>query len=550
MPQRSSVLAPLLRFCDKGTAPQSSTQTKPDSVHPMPSNDNATDTRDSPEIISMLREPAAAEKVLLGLLALMIPRLCRSMMTACLHFAMWLREHGESSLASRERDEARARVAELEEKVRNVEEIMKHQVQEYKSKLNGLQNDVDQQRQKAAFCERKWKQQLALHQEKSTRLEEVLRQLVEANSNLAKDTQSLDVARTHIEKLTGALTRTRKLYKQAEVEVKKVQQDCEMDRILGEIEKEERVKKRIALTTELELVEDFQNQNQKEGGIMPTLELNKDVSKQVNEAKNVDGEVEAQHPSTFWTRCHCCNGSCKSASPLPGMFSGLCSHRRRRTSLPRFCDIRTALTSGHAKPKSVHRMRSNGSNDVNQPERNATAIGASAKVFADAVLALPAFANVGSASGHSRIPRRRFEIDGSSLGAYISQSNQVIPLQNQVKYQESYTLQLDKKIENLQTMVSKLKEENTQQTGELDTAKVELEKQQADLEMLEFDKLLMQMVEKLCGNVELIHQIDLVMGEPNQMQLREILQKVEKLCEDLRSVASAGVVEDSAAPAD
>ncbi|XP_020425320.1 uncharacterized protein LOC109950561 isoform X2 [Prunus persica] len=195
-------------------------------------------------------------------------------------------------------------------------------------------------------------------------------------------------------------------------------------------------------------------------------------------------------------------------------------------------------------------MRSNGSNDVNQPERNATAIGSSAKVFTDAVLALPAFANVGSESGHSRIPWRRFEIDGSSLGAYISQSNQVIPLQSQVKDQESYTLQLDKRIENLQTMVSKLKEENTQQTGELDTAKVELEKQQADLEMLEFDKLLMQMVEKLCGNVELSHQIELVMGEPNQMQLREILQKVEKLCEDLRSVASAGVVEDSAAPTD
>ncbi|XP_016650664.1 PREDICTED: uncharacterized protein LOC103334275 [Prunus mume] len=220
-----------------------------------------------------------------------------------------------------------------------------------------------------------------------------------------------------------------------------------------------------------------------------------------------------------------------------------------RTSLPRFCDIRTALTSSHAKPKSVHRMRSNGSNDVNQPERNATAIGASAKVFTDAVLALPAFENVGSESGHSRIQRRRFEIDGSSLGAYISQSNQVIPLQSQVKDQESYTLQLDNKIENLQTMVSKL-EENTQQTGELDTAKVELEKQQADLEMLEFHKLLLQMVEKLCGNVELMHQVDLVMGEPNQMQLREILQKVEKLREDLSSFASAGVVEDSAAPTD
>ncbi|KAL6271164.1 hypothetical protein ACE6H2_028075 [Prunus campanulata] len=324
--ERSSVLAPLLRFCDKGTAPQNSTQTKPDSVHPMPSNDvnlpdgNGTHTRDSPEIISMLRDPAAAERVLLGLLGPDDTRIMQEYddgglrqnlshhaLAACLHFAMWLRENGESSSASRERDEARACVAELEEKVRNVEEIMKHQVQEYESKLNGLQNDVDQLRQKADFCERKWKEQEAMHQEKATRLEEVLRQLEEANSNLAKVTQSHDVARTRIQKLTGALTRTRKLYKQTEVEVKKVQQDCEMDRILGEIEKEKRVKKRIALTTELELVEDFQNQNQKkEGGIMPTLEI-KMLSKQVNEAKNVDGEVEAQHPSTFWTRCHCCN---------------------------------------------------------------------------------------------------------------------------------------------------------------------------------------------------------------------------------------------------
>ncbi|CAL9023205.1 unnamed protein product, partial [Prunus brigantina] len=324
--ERSSVLAPLPRFCDKGTAPQNSTQTKPDSVHPMPSNDvsqpegNATRTRASPDIISMLREPAAAERVLLGLLGPDDTRimqeyddsglrqnLAHHALGACLHFAMWLRENGESSLASRERDEARARVAELEERVRHVEEILRHLVQEYESKLNGLQYNVDQLRPKAEFCERKWKEQEALHQEKATLLEGVLRQLVEANSNLAKDTQSLDVARTRIEKLTGALTQTRKLYKQAEVEVKKVQQDCEMDRILGEIEKEERVKKGIALTTELELVEDFQNQNQKEGGSMPTLELNKDVSKQVNEAKNVDGEVEAQYPSTFWTRCHCCN---------------------------------------------------------------------------------------------------------------------------------------------------------------------------------------------------------------------------------------------------
>ncbi|CAL9023204.1 unnamed protein product [Prunus brigantina] len=309
--ERSSVLAPLPRFCDKGTAPQNSTQTKPDSVHSMPSNDvnlpegvrmdyqsvhvivshasdgpfsslkNATHTRASSEIISVLREPAAAERVLLGLLGPDDTRIMQEYdngglrqnlshhaLSACLHFAMWLRENGESSLASRERDEARARVAELEENVRNVEEILRHQVQEYESKLNGLQNDVDQLSQKAELCERNWKEQEALHQEKDTLMVEVLRLREEAISELAKVTQSHDVARTRIKNLTGALTRSRKLYEQAEVEVKKVQQDCEMDRILGEIEKEERAKK---------------------------------------EAKDVDGEVGAQHPWTFWTRCYRCN---------------------------------------------------------------------------------------------------------------------------------------------------------------------------------------------------------------------------------------------------
>lgn len=37
-------------------------------------------------------------------------------------------------------------------------------------------------------------------------------------------------------------------------------------------------------------------------------------------------------------------------------------------------------------------------------------------------------------------------------------------------------------------------------------------------------------------------------GEPNQMQLRELLQKVEKLREDLSMAARGAVVEDSAAP--
>ncbi|KAI5315462.1 hypothetical protein L3X38_044638 [Prunus dulcis] len=322
----SSVLAPVPRFCDKGTAPQNSTQTKPDTVQSIPSNDvnlpegNATHTRASSEIISVLREPTAAERVLLGLLGPddtrimqeyndggLSQNLSHHALAACLHFATWLRENGESSLASREGNEARAHVAELEERFRYVEEILRHQLQDYESKLNGLQNNVDQLRQKADFCERKWKEQEALHQEKATRLEEVLRQLEEANSNLAKVTQSHDMARTRIEKLTGPLTLNMKLYDQAEVEVKKFQQDCEMDRILGEIEKEERAEKRIALTTELKLNEDFQNPNQKkEGGVIPTLELNKDVSKQVIEAKDVDGGVKAHNPLTFWTVCSSC----------------------------------------------------------------------------------------------------------------------------------------------------------------------------------------------------------------------------------------------------
>ncbi|PQP95942.1 uncharacterized protein Pyn_04016 [Prunus yedoensis var. nudiflora] len=336
----SSVLAPVPRFCDKGTAPQNSTQTKPDSVQSIPSNDvnlpegNATHTRASSEIINVLREPAAAERVLLGLLGPDDTRIMQEYNDgglrqnlshhapgACLHFATWLRENRESSLASREGNEARAHVAELEERFRYVEEILRHQVQGYESKLNGLQNNVDQLRQKADFCERKWKEQEALHQEKATRLEDVLRQLEEANSNLAKVTQSHDMARTRIEKLTGALTLNKKLYDQAEVEVEKFPQDCEMDRvleeiekadceidrILGEIEKEKRAKKWIALTTELKPNEDFQNQNQKtEGGVISTLELNKDVSKQVIEAKHIDGEVEAHNPSTFWTVCSSC----------------------------------------------------------------------------------------------------------------------------------------------------------------------------------------------------------------------------------------------------
>ncbi|XP_004292358.1 PREDICTED: uncharacterized protein LOC101303010 isoform X2 [Fragaria vesca subsp. vesca] len=190
----SSGAAPLHGFCDKGTSLQTSTQEKPDDVHLTPSN-NVNQS----EIISILRDPAAAERVLLDLLGPADTRiiqeyidgdlkqnLAHHALASCLHLAMWLRDTGD---VSKERDEANARVADLENRVRNfgetttkqeaVIEILRQQIlkyssmkREYESKLDGLLNDVSHQRQKAEMWESKWKEQEALHQEKATRLEE------------------------------------------------------------------------------------------------------------------------------------------------------------------------------------------------------------------------------------------------------------------------------------------------------------------------------------------------------------------------------------------
>ncbi|XP_068319585.1 probable GPI-anchored adhesin-like protein PGA55 [Pyrus communis] len=102
-----------------------------------------------------------------------------------------------------------------------------------------------------------------------------------------------------------------------------------------------------------------------------------------------------------------------------------------RTPLPKFSDIRTASQyPNHEKPKSSHPTCSN--NVINRPEGNRTAIGASAKSFTDAVLALPAFVTVGNEAGHSRIHKLHFQKNGDSLWADVSQSSQVSSLENQV----------------------------------------------------------------------------------------------------------------------
>ncbi|PRQ25470.1 hypothetical protein RchiOBHm_Chr6g0284021 [Rosa chinensis] len=297
----SSGVASLPGFCDNGTSLQASTQEKPDNVHLTPSNNS-----------------------------------CGS----CLHIAMWLRVTGD---ASKERDEAIARVAELEKRVGNfvetttkqeaVIEFMRQQVleyssmkREYESKLDGLLNDVSQQRQKAEMWESKCKEQEALHQVKATRLEEfschleeVLKQLGEANADLSEVTQGLHVAREGIEKITGTFT-------QAEVKVKQLQKSCEMYRVLRDMEKEKHTKVRTAPSAELK--EDLQrneNHKQNKDGNMLTREMIKELKKQVmrwsqekfqeeGEDRDMDGEgsnasreqVEGGDALSFWTICNHC----------------------------------------------------------------------------------------------------------------------------------------------------------------------------------------------------------------------------------------------------
>lgn len=249
---------------------------------------------------------------------------------------MWLRETGD---VSKERNEAVSRVAELEKRVRNfVEitskqealiEILRQQVleysimkREYESKLDGLLNDVGQQRQKAEVWESKWKEQEALHQEKATRLEEfschldeVMKQLGEANGDLSDVSQGLHVSGERIEKMAGTLT-------QAEVKVKLVQKNCEMYRALCNKQKEKHTKERNALSAELkEVSQKDQNQKQKEDDNMLTIDLKKQMMRlcqenfqEEGEDQDMDGErsnasrkeVEAQDALCFWTICNHC----------------------------------------------------------------------------------------------------------------------------------------------------------------------------------------------------------------------------------------------------
>ncbi|KAM5563026.1 hypothetical protein ABKV19_017960 [Rosa sericea] len=342
----SSGVAPLPGFCDNGASLQASTQEKPDNA---PSNN----VNQSGEIISILRDPAAAERVLLDLLGPADTRIMQAYadcglkqnlahhaLASCLHIAMWLRVTGD---VSKERDEAIARVAELEKRVGSfvetttkqeaVIEFLRQQVleyssmkREYESKLDGLLNDVSQQRQKAEMWESKWKEQEALHQVKaihleefSCHLEEVLKQLGEDNADLSEVTQRLHVAREGIEKITGTFT-------QAEVKVKQLQKSCEMYRALCDMEKEKHTKERTAPTAELK--EDLQrnkNHKQNKDGNMLTREMIKELKKQVmrwsqekfqeeGEDRDMDGEgsnasrkqVEAGDALCFWTICNHC----------------------------------------------------------------------------------------------------------------------------------------------------------------------------------------------------------------------------------------------------
>ncbi|PRQ25474.1 hypothetical protein RchiOBHm_Chr6g0284061 [Rosa chinensis] len=179
-------------------------------------------TKYSLENTSMSRDPATAERVLLDLLGTVDAsimqaytdndirqNLAHHALASSLHLAMWLRKTGD---VSRQRDEAIARVAELEERVRRFEklfvkqeaenEILSLEVyeycnmkEEYESKIKSLSNEVNQQKHVTVVLESKFKDMEAMHQEKATRLEKALKQLNDANMLLAEVSEGLGVAR-------------------------------------------------------------------------------------------------------------------------------------------------------------------------------------------------------------------------------------------------------------------------------------------------------------------------------------------------------------------
>lgn len=70
--------------------------------------------------------------------------------------------------------------------------------------MNGVLKNLDQLKQKTEACNRTWKEQEALHQERATRLDEVFRQLEEANTDIAKLTHSRDEGKARVKELTSA----------------------------------------------------------------------------------------------------------------------------------------------------------------------------------------------------------------------------------------------------------------------------------------------------------------------------------------------------------
>nr|XP_004290179.2 PREDICTED: uncharacterized protein LOC101310657 [Fragaria vesca subsp. vesca]XP_011458162.1 PREDICTED: uncharacterized protein LOC101310657 [Fragaria vesca subsp. vesca]XP_011458163.1 PREDICTED: uncharacterized protein LOC101310657 [Fragaria vesca subsp. vesca]XP_011458164.1 PREDICTED: uncharacterized protein LOC101310657 [Fragaria vesca subsp. vesca]XP_011458165.1 PREDICTED: uncharacterized protein LOC101310657 [Fragaria vesca subsp. vesca] len=227
--QRSSVnLAPKLPgLVDKKTYAQVCTNAKPDRLRPFLFTDlnklveHMYATKNIPEDISILSDAAAAEKVLLHLLGPadasimqayadgdLRRNLAHRALASSLHLAMWLRETAD---ISKQRDEAIAHVAGLEERLRRFEKIFVKQEaeneilslevddhcreKEYESKIEILSNELNQQKQATEVMESKCKELEAMHKEKATLLEEAMKQLNDANMLLAEVSEGLGVAR-------------------------------------------------------------------------------------------------------------------------------------------------------------------------------------------------------------------------------------------------------------------------------------------------------------------------------------------------------------------
>ncbi|KAL6214326.1 hypothetical protein ACLB2K_013762 [Fragaria x ananassa] len=191
---KEAVLISLRSFLDWLTRrhAQVCTNAKPDRLPPFLFTDlnkpveHMSATKNIPEDISILSDPAAAEKVLLLLLGPADASIMQAyadgdlrrnlthhalaVTPSSLHLAMWLRETAD---ISKQRDEAIAYVAELEERVRRFEKIFVKQEaeneilslevdnhcreKEYESKIESLSNELNQQKQATEFMESKCK---------------------------------------------------------------------------------------------------------------------------------------------------------------------------------------------------------------------------------------------------------------------------------------------------------------------------------------------------------------------------------------------------------